>query len=65
MAKKYCVCFEFSVSGGSVVVEANSKAEAENLVRKNMRFNLGELEDNDSLCDTERTLVNATLLSKE
>ena len=65
MAKRYCVNFEFNCSGGSVIVEAESKADAERFVRKNMNFNLGELENNESLCDTEKSYVHATLLDKE
>ena len=63
MANRYCVNFEFNVFGGSVIVEAESKTDAEKIVRKNMNFNLGELEDNESLCcNTEKSYVHATLL---
>ena len=58
---KYYVEFEFNV-GGSVEVEANTKAEAEKTVRKQINFNLGELENNDSLTDHEVTAVHARLI---
>lgn len=60
--KKYCVNFDFKVSGGSVIIEAESKKEAEQIVRKQFHFNLGELENNDSLCDKETLYVNASLI---
>ena len=58
---KYYVEFEFNV-GGSVEVEANTKAEAEKIVRKQINFNLGELENNETLSDREGIASHARLI---
>lgn len=53
---KYYVEFEFNCKG-NVEVEAKNKAEAEKSVRKSISFSLGALENNDTLCDSEKTDV--------
>ena len=60
---RYCVSFEFTVGGGQVIVEADSKADAEKYVKDNLNFNLGELENNDTLTESEKLYVNASLIN--
>ena len=62
MGKNYLVHFEFH-STYSVRVEAESKAEAEKKVRKQIHFNLGELENEDSLCGEES--IGATAIIQD
>lgn len=59
--KKYLVGVEFNAQY-NVVIEAESKKEAEVIVRKNINFNLGELENNDSLEGVERTSMQSELV---
>ena len=59
---RYCVTYDFNVSGGQVIVEADSKADAEKIVKDQFNFNMGELENNDSMTHSEKLYVNATLM---
>ena len=60
---KYEVWFDFNVSG-NVQIEAESKSEAEKIVRKQINFNLGELESNDTLTDHECAGVHACIVKE-
>ena len=55
---KYRVEFEIHVCGG-VIVDAETKAEAQKFVRNQVCFSFGELEDEDTFYDNERTSVTA------
>ena len=57
---RYCVTYSFNVSGGQVIVDADSKADAEKIVKEQLHFSMGDLENNESLCETEKLLISAT-----
>lgn len=59
--KRYDVSLEFTAQY-NVQIEAESKKEAELLARKNINFNLGKLEENDTLEGGETTRTQAQIV---
>ena len=59
--KRYYVSLEFTAQY-NVQIEAESKKEAEVFARKNINFNLGKLEENDTLEGGESTRTQAQII---